>query len=151
MRNEHSEKDSSPIASDNFQLTYFNPIKSTHSKSYTMGISLTILLFGLIFLSSGLLIYRKNKHFHISNCRKVCNYSCNNRDSIASPINEKINQKYTTGILDTTNGLQNWNQVTNVFSNQHSKDQPLLLNGISPAESMNPSTGVSIINIESDG
>ncbi|KAH8850133.1 GatA-binding transcription factor [Schistosoma japonicum] len=151
--NEHSEKDSSPIASDNFQLTYFNPIKSTHSKSYSMnillakpiyvamGISLTILLFGLIFLSSGLLIYRKNKHFHISNCRKVCNYSCNNRDSIVSPINEKINQKYTTGILDTTNGLQNWNQVTNVFSNQHSKDQPLLLNGISPAESMNPSTG----------
>ncbi|KAK4473522.1 hypothetical protein MN116_002883 [Schistosoma mekongi] len=151
--NEHIEKDSSPIMSDKFKLSYFNPIKSAHSKSYSMnillakpiyvamGISLAILLFGLIFLSSGLLIYRKNKHFHISNCRKVCDYSCNNRDSITSPINEKINQKYTTGILDNTSGLQNWNQVTSVFSNQHSKDQPLLLNGISPAESLNPSTG----------
>lgn len=148
----NTEIDSSRILTENFQLSYFNPVKSAHSKSYNMnmllarpiyvamGISLSILLFGLIFLSFALLFYRRNKLVHISNCRTVCSYSCHNRNSITSPISERVICKSATGISENTERLQNWNQPVSVFPNQHSTDEPLLLNGISSIESMNPST-----------
>ncbi|CAH8489716.1 unnamed protein product [Schistosoma rodhaini] len=146
------ETDSSRILTKNFQLSYFNPVKSAHSKSYSMnmllarpiyvamGISLAILLFGLIFLSFAMLIYRKNKLLHTSNCRTVCTYSRHNRNSITSPISERVICKNATGISENTDRLHNWNQPIAVFPNQHSTDEPLLLNGISSVESMNPST-----------
>ncbi|CAH8437039.1 unnamed protein product [Schistosoma rodhaini] len=146
------ETDSSRILTENFQLSYFNPVKSAHSKSYSMnmllarpiyvamGISLAILLFGLIFLSFAILIYRKNKLLHTSNCRTVCTYSRHNRNSITSPISERVICKNATGISENTDRLHNWNQPIAVFPNQHSTDEPLLLNGISSIESMNPST-----------
>ncbi|VDP36384.1 unnamed protein product [Schistosoma mattheei] len=148
----NTETDSSRILTENFQLSYFDPVKSAHSKSYNMnmllarpiyvamGISLAILLFGLIFLSFALLFYRRNKLVHISNCRTVCSYSCHNRNSITSPISERVICKSATGISENTERLQNWNQSVSVFPNQHSTDEPLLLNGISSFESINPST-----------
>ncbi|CAH8465976.1 unnamed protein product [Schistosoma turkestanicum] len=146
------EMNSGRILTGNFQLSYFNPIKSTNSKPYSMnillakpiyvamGISLAILLFGLIFLSSALLIYRKNKLLHISNCRTVCNYSCHNENSIASPRSERATSKNVTGISENAEKLQKWNQPVTAFPSKHSTDEPLLFNGISSIESMNPST-----------
>ncbi|CAI2725461.1 unnamed protein product [Schistosoma spindalis] len=157
------ETDSSRIPSENFQLSYFDPVKSAHSKSYNMnmllarpiyvamGISLSILLFGLIFLSFALLFYRRNKLVQISNCRTVCSYSCHNRNSITSPMSERVICKNVTGISENTDRLQNWNQPVSVFPNQHSTDEPLLLNGISSIESMNPSTDYRSLTLNKPG
>ncbi|CAH8468284.1 unnamed protein product [Heterobilharzia americana] len=149
---ENIEAESNHVLTENFHLSYFNPLKSMPSKSYSvntllaqpiyvaMGIALSILLFGILFLTTALLIYRKHKHFHISNCHAVCNYSCHNGNAVTSPTMESVNHKSSVGISENLNRYQNLSQLTTMYPNQNSVDQPLLLNGISSNESMNPST-----------